>query len=223
MKEKILFTWSSGKDSALALYRLISSGKYEIMALVTTVTAGYERVSMHGTRVGLLDKQAESLGFHMEKVYISKNSSHDDYAKSMRDAILTYKAKGVTTVAFGDLFLEDVRKYREDNLKTLEMKAFFPSWGLSTLGLAQDFVGSGFKAIITCVDTKQIDPGFAGREFDEQLLKDLPRGSDPCGENGEFHTFVYDGPIFKKRIEFKKGVTVLKENRFNYCDLLEPH
>lgn len=220
MTEKILFCWSGGKDSAMALYELRKSHTYEIISLLTTVTADYDRISMHGVQRVLLEEQAESLGIPLDKVYITKTSSNKEYENKMRDRLIYYKCLDVFSVVFGDIFLEDLRKYREDNLSRIGLKGIFPIWKRSTTELANSFIDSGFKAIVTCVDSKAIDKSFVGRVFDKQFLSELPRNVDPCGEKGEFHSFVYDGPIFKKRISFEKGEIVLRDNRFYYCDLI---
>jgi len=175
---------------------------------------------MHGVRRILLEKQAESLGLPQEKVFIPKSSSNDEYEKEMRKTLLLYKARGIKSVAFGDIFLEDLKKYRENNLSKVDMKAVFPIWKKDTRELAKRFISSGFKAVVTCVDTKLFDEKFAGRDFDEKFLSELPKNVDPCGENGEFHSFVYDSPIFHEPILFEKGEIVLRDNRFSYCDLL---
>lgn len=218
-KPLILFAWSGGKDSAMALHELIKNGDYRITALLTTVTKDYGRVSMHGVRVELLEKQTESLGFPLEKVYISKGSSDEEYRARMGETLKRYKERGVSHVAFGDVFLEDLKRYREENLAGIGMKALFPLWKRDTAKLADDFIDIGFKAIVTCVDTKVLSGEFAGRLFDKKFLSELPSGVDRCGENGEFHSFVYDGPIFSKEVPHKKGEVVLRDNRFSYCDL----
>lgn len=220
MHNKILLTWSGGKDSALALYELRKNFNYEITALLTTVTIGYERVSMHGVQRTLLEEQAAAVDLPLETVYLNKKSSNEEYESCMAKKLTEYKLKEVRDVAFGDIFLEDVRKYREDNLARLEMNAVFPLWRRNTRLLAGKFVELGFKAIITCVDTEQLDGQFAGRLFDTEFLAELPTGVDPCGENGEFHSFVFDGPIFTKQVGFEKGEAVLKDNRFNYFELI---
>ncbi|RLI82155.1 diphthine--ammonia ligase [Archaeoglobales archaeon] len=218
MKEtdKVLIGWSGGKDSALTLYEIEKS--YEVAALLTTVTEDYERISMHGVRVALLEKQAESLGYPLEKILISKNASNEEYEAKMLEVLEKYRGRA-SYVAFGDIFLEDVRKYREENLKRANMKGIFPLWGRDTAKLAQNFIDFGFKAIIICVDSKFLDESFVGRIYDENFLQELPPNVDPCGENGEFHSFVYDGPIFKSRIYFKVGEIVLRD-RFYFCDLI---
>jgi len=220
MKEKVLFSWSGGKDSALALYELRKRAEYQIAALLTVLTKDYDRTSMHGVRRILLEQQAQSLGLALEKVVISKNSSNEEYECKIGEILEKYEAAGVCTVAFGDVFSEDLRKYRENNLSKIGIKGVFPLWKIDTTELAQTFIGSGFKAVITCVDSNVLDKTFVGRSFDEQFLSELPSGVDPCGENGEFHSFVYDGPIFRGRIEHRTGGVVLREKRFYYCDLV---
>ena len=220
-KEKILFTWSSGKDSARALYEIKRQGTYTIAALVTTVTEEYERVSMHGVRRSLLEKQAESLGYPLEIVWIPKNASNDIFEERMKEKLLHWKSQGVVSVAFGDIFLEDLRKYREENLAKVGMKAIFPIWKCYTRALMQSSIDLGFKAIVTCVDTQLLDAAFAGREIDHQFLAELPPTVDPCGENGEFHSFVYAGPIFRTPIACKIGEKVLRDERFCFCDVSE--
>jgi len=222
VKEKIIFTWSGGKDSAMALHELKRNAGYEIVALLTTITEDYDRISMHGVRRELLEAQAVSLGIRLEKVLISRQSSNEDYESRMRAALEQYKAKGVTSVAFGDIFLEELRRYREDNLAKIGMKGIFPLWKRRTSDLARDFIHAGFRAVITCVDSEALDKRFAGREFDKAFLSELPSGIDPCGENGEFHSFVYDGPVFKNWIRHTRGEMVLRDQRFWYLDLV-PH
>jgi len=219
MTEPIILTWSGGKDSALALYYL-KNGHYHIRSLLTTITKDYNRISMHGVRSILLDNQSESLGLPIEKVFISKNSSNEEYENQMREKLLFYQHQGVSSVAFGDLFLEDIRKYREQNLSKVSMKGIFPLWKKNTHELAREFIELGFKAVIICIDSQNLDKKFAGRYFDRQFLSDLSANVDPCGENGEFHSFVFDGPIFKKPISFTIGDIVLREKRFYFCDLL---
>lgn len=218
--ENMLFCWSGGKDSALALYEVINSGSYSVKALLTTVTEDYDRISMHGVRSALLEKQVKALGIPLEKVLITKDSSDKDYEEKMSSILGRFKGNDTYHIGFGDIFLEDLRKYRENNLAKLQMKAVFPLWKQDTKRLARSFIDMGFKAILTCVDTKFLDASFAGREFDEKLLSDLPASVDRCGENGEFHTFVYAGPIFGKEIPVKRGETVMRDERFSFCDLL---
>jgi len=219
MKQKVLFSWSAGKDSTLALYELAKTENYEIAALLTTITRDYDRVSMHGVRRVLLEQQGQSLGLPVEKVFISKDTCNEEYESTMRQVLKRYQAEGVGAVAFGDIFLEDLRKHRENNLAKIGMKGIFPIWKRDTVELARTFIDLGFKAVITCVDSNVLDKMFIGRDFDEQFLSELAPSADPCGENGEFHSFVYDGPTFKSRIALTKGQVVLRENRFYYCDL----
>jgi uncharacterized protein (TIGR00290 family) len=221
MAEKILFSWSSGKDSALALHSLRQNKDLEIVALLTTVTQDYDRVSMHGVRRSLLEKQAASIGLPLEAVTISKDCSNEEWEEKIQDVFARYKILGVTSVAFGDIFLEDLKKYREANLAKVGLKGIFPLWKQTSYILAKTFMNLNFKAIITCVDSKLLDGKFCGREYDAGLMAELPKNVDPCGENGEFHTFVYAGPIFKKEISFTKGKIVLRDNQFYFCDLVE--
>ncbi|MGH7901649.1 MAG: hypothetical protein ACRENZ_07915, partial [Thermodesulfobacteriota bacterium] len=193
MAEKILLSWSGGKDSALTLYELQKDKNYEIIALVTTITEDYDRVSMHGVRSALIEQQADSLGIELEKVLISRNAFNQEYESKLFEVLSRFMDLGINMVAFGDLFLEDIRRYREDFLKKIGMQGIFPIWKRNTRELAEIFLNLGFKAIISCVDSELIDKSFAGREFDEKFLLDLPSKADPCGENGEFHSFVYEG------------------------------
>jgi uncharacterized protein (TIGR00290 family) len=220
MAEKVLFTWSGGKDSALALYELQRRNDHEIVSLLTILTEDYNRISMHGVQSILLEEQAISLGLPIEKVYISKNSSNEQYGAKMEEVLQKYLKAGVSSVVFGDIFLEDLRKYREDKLSKIGMKAIFPIWKRDTVELAHEFIDLGFKAIITCIDSNVLDKAFVGRLYDQQFLSDLPSTVDPCGENGEFHSFVYDGPMFQKEVPYTKGETVFRDNRFWYCDLM---
>ncbi len=217
--ENVLFSWSGGKDSAMALHELRKDGDFEIAALLTTLTEGYDRVSMHGVRRVLLERQAESLELPVEHVYISKDASNEEYEARMKEKLTYYKDRGVSSVVFGDIFLEDLRKYREDNLRKIGMKGVFTVWKRDTAELARAFISRGFEAIVTCVDSKVLDKRFAGRVFDEKFLAELPSSADPCGENGEFHSFVYNGPIFRDKIAFEIGEVVLRDERFCFCDL----
>jgi len=189
-KRQVLFSWSGGKDSSLAFYELRIQGNTDIVALITTVTADYDRVSMHGLRTSLLEQQAEYLNIPLQKVFISKNASNEEYESSFNKVLLNYKESGIRDVVFGDLFLEEIKKYREDLLGKIEMECVFPIWKRDTVKLAKEFINLGFKAITVCVDSNVLGEEFAGREFDEQFLNELPSGVDPCGENGEFHTLV---------------------------------
>lgn len=219
MQDKILMCWSGGKDSSMALYELIKNPKYEIAALLTTVTEGYDRISMHGVRRELLEQQAESLGFPLKKIYITQQADNEEYANKMENALKEFQQQSVNTAAFGDLFLEDLKQYREQNLKKVGMDALFPIWMRDTNQCVRDFIGLGFKAVVTCVDTRVLDASFSGRIIDEQFLEDLPAHVDPCGENGEFHSFVFAGPIFKHEISITVGEVVIRDG-YAFCDLL---
>lgn len=220
MSEPVLLTWSGGKDSAMALHQLMQRPEYSVVGLLTTLTEGYDRISMHGVRRVLLEQQAASLGLPLEKVYISQQSSNEEYEVRMREALLRHRAAGVSRVAIGDIFLEDLRKYREDKLREAGLEALFPIWGRDTTQLAREFIELGFKATITCVDSQLLDGEFAGHAFDESLLAALPDSVDPCGENGEYHSFVHDGPIFAEPVAVERGEVVLRDERFYFCDLL---
>jgi len=219
MKERILFCWSGGKDSALALDELLRGDAVDVVGLLTTVTADYDRVSMHGVRRRLLERQAALLGLPLEIVYLSKDSSNEEYESRMEELLLRYKEKGVLTAAFGDIHLSEVREYRERNLEVVGMKALFPLWGRNTRELARFFVRRGFKAVVTCVDTRVLDGGFVGRMMDNVFFADLPTDVDPCGENGEYHSFVYDAPMFREPIPCITGEVVVRDV-FHFCDVM---
>jgi uncharacterized protein (TIGR00290 family) len=218
--EKIVVSWSGGKDSALALYELRKSGNFDVTALITTVTEDYGRISMHGVRRSLLESQAEACGIPLRVILISKTSSNEEYETRMRLALESYRERGVTSVAFGDIFLDDLRMYREGNLARVGMKGLFPLWKRDTREMAGTFIDLGFKAITTCLDSKALQATFVGRQFDREFLSELPEAIDPCGENGEFHSFTYAGPIFQGEIAFEKGEIVLRDDRFYFCDLV---
>jgi len=217
--EKVVFCWSGGKDSAMALYEIQKDKKYEIISLLTTITKDYDRVSLHGVPRILIEQQAQSLGLPLQEVFISKVSSNEEYDSRMKEILLKFKQAGVSLVVFGDIFLQDVRQYRENNLSKLGMKGLFPIWGRDTTELTQSFIALGFQAITTCVDSRVLDKRFLGRTLNKQFLAQLPPDVDPGGENGEFHSFVFDGPIFRERIAYKLGKQVLRDS-FYFCDLL---
>jgi uncharacterized protein (TIGR00290 family) len=217
--EPILLCWSGGKDSAMALHALLQRNDVRAVALLTTVTEGYDRISMHGVRRELLHQQAASIGLPVHEVFIPPRCVNPIYEARMEEAMRHYLAQGVHKVAFGDIFLEDLRKYREEKLARVNMEAVFPIWKRDTRELIREFHALKFRAAAACIDTKVLDPSFAGRELDASFFSDLPPGVDPCGENGEFHTFVFDGPIFSRPIEYSRGETVLRDS-FLFCDLL---
>lgn len=215
----LALSWSGGKDSAFALRELRGQHGIESRALVTTVTEGYERVSMHGVRRGLLERQAAAAGVPLVEVGIPAHCTNDVYEARMAHALASAELRGVGTVAFGDLFLEDIRAYRESQLAAAGKRAAFPLWGTDTTQLAQAIIGAGFRAVVVCVDPERLDPAFVGRAYDPRLLADLPGDVDPCGENGEFHTFVCDGPVFRRRIRCRVG-EITARGGFVFCDLL---
>jgi uncharacterized protein (TIGR00290 family) len=217
--QDVLFCWSGGKDSAMALHALRVAGDCRVTALLTTVTEEYDRISMHGVRRALLKRQAESIDLPLHAVLIPPHCINATYEEHMKEALAQHFARGVRRVAFGDIFLEDLRVYREKNLALVGMQAVFPIWKRDTRELAREFVRLGFRAIAVCVDPRALDASFAGRELDASFFADLPPGVDPCGENGEFHTYVFDGPIFKEPIAIRVGEKVMRDG-FCFCDLL---
>jgi uncharacterized protein (TIGR00290 family) len=214
----VALSWSGGKDSALALWTL-RRRCLEPCALVTTVTEGYDRISMHGVRRQLLERQAEALGLPLVQVVIPPACVNAVYETRMAEAFAAAPLSRADAVAFGDLFLEDVRAYREERLAAGGKRGLFPLWGRNTAGLAREFIDAGFEATLVCVDPRALDGSFAGRSYDERLLAELPDGVDPCGENGEFHTFVHAGPIFGKPIAHARG-NVVERDGFVFCDLV---
>lgn len=219
MAEPVLFCWSGGKDSAMALETLRQDSEVRIVALLTTVTEGYERISMHGVRRELLAEQAESLGLALDEVRIPPQCVNAIYEARMEEALRAHYEKGVRRVAFGDIFLEDLRAYRGKNLARINMTAIFPIWKRDTRELVREMIAQGYRAITVCVDGKALDRSFAGRELDETFFSALPANADPCGENGEFHSFVYDGPGFRRPVPFSVG-EVIGRDGFFFCDLI---
>ena len=220
MPLKAYMSWSSGKDSAFALYEARRLGLAEISGVLTTVNEKYDRVAMHGVRDALLDRQIAALNLPALKILIPSPCPNDVYEARMGDACAAIKAQGINHIVFGDLFLEDIRRYREEKLAAMGMTAIFPLWGRSTDRLAEEMIESGLVAHLVCVDPKQLDAAFAGRRFDAALLSALPPGVDPCGENGEFHTFVSAGPMFSRPIDVRIGEIVEREG-FVFADALD--
>ncbi len=220
MSIRAALAWSGGKDSAMALHQVRQSGPYSIERLLTTITQDYDRISMHGVRTTLLEQQAAALNLPLDRVLLTRNPSQEEYDAKMRACMSQYRETGVEAVVFGDLFLEDVRQYREKNLAQAGMQAIFPLWRRDTHECARDFLAAGFRAVITCVDLHALPASFAGRDYDESFLRDLPASADPCGERGEFHSFVYDGPVFAEPVSFAQGCTIVREDRFCYRDLV---
>lgn len=244
-KTKTIFNWSGGKDSSLCLHRVLRSGKYEIACLLTTINEGHQRISMHGVRVELLQRQAESMQLPLTQMAMPPSPSMRSYDNRMAATLKDLKSNGATACIFGDIFLEDLRRYREERLAEAGLRGIFPLWMIPTQDLVREFIGLGFKAMVVCVNDRFLDKSFAGRIIDHDFLKDLPSGVDPCGEYGEFHSFVYDGPIFKEPVRIRTGEIVhrkyeppqeneedasydcaaasddaLSDTGFWYCDLL---
>ena len=221
-KKPVALAWSGGKDSAMALAALRSNPEIEVVALVTTMTQDYDRISIHGVRRSVLEAQVAALGIALVEVPIPAAASNAIYEQALAAALagLRRRHPALRHLAFGDLFLADVRAYRERLLAGLDWEPLFPLWGRNTAQLATEFVECGFRAILTCVDTTQLGAEFAGREFDAALLEALPASVDPCGENGEFHTCVHAGPIFPQPLALRAGERVLRDNRFAYCDVV---
>ena len=203
----------------MTLAELRADETRSVAALLTTVTEGYDRVSMHGVRLAMLFQQVEALGLPLHVVPIPQNACNSVYEARMEAAFERFRLRGVTAIAFGDLFLPDVRRYREQWLARAGMTPIFPLWHRDTRDLARRFIDQGFKAVLTCVDTRVLDPSYAGRAFDHTLLADFPPTVDPCGENGEFHTFVFGGPIFRREIPLVRG-EVVQRDAWSFCDLV---
>src|SRR6266545_2278375 len=205
-------SWSGGKDSCIALYELQRAHNCRVAALLSTLTRDYDRISMHGVRRVLLEQQAKNLGLPLHQVLISKDATNEEYEMKMSEAFSLYRDQGIDSIAFGDLFLEDIRAYREQFLARHNMRGLFPVWKRDTSTFITEFIQLGFKAVITCVNSKLLDQSFAGRIIDEAFLSLLPSHVDPCGENGEFHSFVFDGPIFAEAVKFSIGETVSRDS-----------
>lgn len=216
----VILSWSGGKDSALALHALKRDPRYRLAGLLTSVNEAYGRISMHGVRESLLDAQARALGLPLYKVRLPAAPDNALYEAAMATALAAFHGDGIRHVAFGDLFLEDIRRYRETQLARAGMQALFPLWLKPTVPLAREFLDMGFRAVLCCVDGAVLGEDFAGREYDASLLQALPPSIDPCGENGEFHTFVYESPDFHGRLALRRGERVTREGRFHFCDLL---
>lgn len=217
--EPILFCWSGGKDSAMALHAVLERPDLRVAGLLTTVTEGYERISMHGVRRALLEWQADSIGLPLHEVRIPPQCVNAIYEARMKEALDQHYRNGVRQVAFGDIFLEDLRAYREKNLARMGMTAIFPIWKRDTRELVGQFRAAKFRSIAVCVDPRVLDRSFAGRELDDSFFRDLPPTVDPCGENGEFHTFVFAGPLFRESLAVRRG-EIVERDSFVFCDLL---
>jgi uncharacterized protein (TIGR00290 family) len=221
LRKVVVLSWSGGKDSALALDALSRDPVVEVVGLLTSVTSGYDRISVHGVRRSMLQAQVERLGLPLFEIALDPGCTNEAYEAAFHAALhqIRVELPEVTHIAFGDLFLEDVRAYRERLLTGSGFDPLFPIWGEDTSSVARRFIAAGFSARLVCVDTTQLDADFAGREFDEKLLVDLPPTVDPCGERGEFHTFVSDGPQFSAAIAYVVGEKILRDERFMFCDI----
>ncbi|MBI3222816.1 MAG: adenine nucleotide alpha hydrolase [Nitrosomonadales bacterium] len=217
MRKKTWLSWSSGKDSAWALHVLRQSEEYEVAGLFTTINSAFDRVAMHAVRVELLREQAQAVGLPLYLIAIPYPCSDEQYAAVMADFVARAGDDGVQCMAFGDLYLEDVRRYREERMQGTGMAAVFPLWGRPTRALLQEMLESGLRACLTCVDPRVLPAEFAGRELTPALLESMPAGIDPCGENGEFHTFVFDGPMFMRPLDIEIGEVVARDG-FVFAD-----
>lgn len=216
--KKAFFNWSTGKDSSLALYKILQQKEYTITTLLTNVNKDYSRISMHGLREDLLDKQVKSLNLPLEKIYFPAQVSMDLYDTKMREQFIKFKSMGIHYSIYGDIFLEDLKNYRNKKLADISLEGVYPLWKKDPKALIYEFIELGFKAITVCVNAKLLGKEFVGRLIDYDFIKDLPKNVDVCGENGEFHTFVYDGPIFNNPVDFKVGKKVLKSYNLNEDD-----
>mgnify|MGYP001298868416 CR=1 FL=1 len=230
--EKAFINWSGGKDATMAYFLLSQSARYQIRYLLTTFNEAYRRVSMHGVRESLLELQAHALGLPLKKIWLPEQASMEIYNQQMSHALKSLAEEGIHTAVFGDIFLEDLRQYREKQLAQAGMQAVFPLWLMDSRQLIEQFLEAGFRAIVVCVNAQKLDISFCGRLIDETFLQDLPPDVDPCGENGEYHSFVFDGPLFRFPVLFQKGEVVEKhfspstdasskwDTRYWYCDLI---
>lgn len=218
MKHPVFLSWSGGKDSALALFELSQSEKYEVVGLLTTITKDYDRISMHGVRVSLLEQQAAALDLPLKKVFINKGAGNAEYEKAMKRVCGEIKKEGITTIAFGDIFLEDLKEYRVKNLAQVGMQALFPLWKISTKDLVSEFLFNNFRSITVTCDPRKLSEHFVGRDMNREFFDSLPSDVDPCGENGEYHSFVYHSPNFKQAIPITIGQKVFRDD-FWFCDI----
>lgn len=217
MRRKTWLSWSSGKDSAWALHELRQSGEFEVAGLFTTVNATFDRVAMHAVRVELLREQARAAGLPLHMIEIPYPCSDEQYASAMNSFVARAREESVSCMAFGDLYLEDVRRYREERLQGSNIEPVFPLWGRETRGLLEEMLAGGLRSMLTCVDPRVLPGKFAGSELTLDLLEAMPAGVDPCGENGEFHSFVFDGPMFSNLIDIEMGEVVMRDG-FVFAD-----
>ena len=217
--QTVLVSWSGGKDSVMALREILQTLDCRVAALLTTLTGDDDRIQMHGVRRSLLEQQAAVLGLPLHQVIMPKRASNREYEVKMMEALAAYREQNIDAVVFGDLFLEDIRLYREQLLSRMGMRGLYPIWKRNTTELIREFIEQGFKAVVTCVNSKQLDASFAGRNIDHNFLAALPPTVDPCGENGEFHSFVFGGPLFKHEVAFRIGDLFFRDDHY-FCDLL---
>lgn len=210
VKEKVVFCWSGGKDSALALHKMLQDERYEVVSLLTTCNEHFRRVSMHGVRIELAERQARCVGLPLDIIFLSRRSSNGEYQAKMSDYLLERKGGGVRGMVFGDIFLEDLKQWREANLASIGMYGVFPLWKQDTRALIEEFMSLGFASIICCVNDAYLGENAVGRLIDREFVDTLPSNVDPCGENGEFHSFAFDGPIFSERVRFQVGNKVYR-------------
>jgi uncharacterized protein (TIGR00290 family) len=228
--KKAFINWSGGKDASMALWMLRREGKFRVDRLLTSMNSGQDRISMHGVRRSLLERQAAAIGLPLYTLELPDMPDMPAYEHAMQQKLEAFREEGLETAVFGDIFLEDLRQYREAKLAALQMEALFPLWKLDTRQLLERFIAAGFRAVVVCTKDSSLPASFCGRELDASFLRDLPAGVDPCGEHGEFHSFVYDGPIFKEPVAFERGAIVQRwykdpagsaaDMGFHYCDLL---
>ena len=217
--KRVLMSWSSGKDSAWSLHKLRQDPRLEVVGLLTTLNEAFDRVAMHAVRRELLEAQAEAAGLALQSIRIPWPCSNAEYERIMANVCAQARQAGVEAIAFGDLFLRDIRAYRERQLEGTGLEPLFPLWNLDTRDLARAMIAGGLRAKLTCVDPKHLAPTFAGREFDQQLLDELPEAADPCGENGEFHSFVYAAPVFDKPLRVRTG-EIVERDGFVFADVV---
>lgn len=210
MQQRVVFCWSGGKDSALALNRLLRDERYEVVALLTTCNEPLQRVCMHGVRVALLEAQAEAIGLPLRKVFVTEGASNEEYLEKMAACLMELKALGVSACAFGDIFLEDLRAWREQNLAQIGMRGIFPIWKADPSALLREFFEQRFESVVCCISDAWLDESMVGRRFDQTFLHALPAAVDPCGENGEFHSFAFAGPIFRQSVRFEIGAKLYR-------------
>ena len=216
-KPKAIFSWSGGKDSAYCLHKVLSEDEFDVQYLLTTLNHSFKRISMHGVREGLLDAQAESIGIPLLKVWV-KEGTNEEYEKQMSEILLQAKSEGIVYVIFGDIFLEDLRMYRENNLEKVGMKAVFPLWKMDTTNLIRDFIRLSFETVLCCTNDGYLGEEWVGRKVDHTFIDQLPANVDPCGENGEYHTFCYGGPVFHKTITIATGEKVYRPLQIKTTD-----